>query len=137
MASDNEPVQQPLQKKRKKHPATVKKTAQRLVEMPFDVLFEIFQLLHPLDLLHLSRTMKALRGIILDRTSASVWKQARHNMNGLPECPEDISEPCYASLLFENRCLNQDQCASRKTQIWWEFRARWCQKCVRDDNRSV
>ncbi|KAF8996653.1 hypothetical protein BDQ17DRAFT_1249595 [Cyathus striatus] len=105
-----------------------------LFEMPLDILFEILQLLHPLDLIHLTRTAKAVRRILYDQSAISVWKQARHTINGLPECPDDISEPYYAALLFEKHC---QQCLSKASQICWEYRTRWCQKCVRGNNRSV
>lgn len=40
----------------------------------------------------------------MSRTSMTVWKQARSNLEGLPECPDDLSEPQYANLLFEHSC---------------------------------
>ena len=92
----------------------------QLVEMPLDVLFEVCAILHllmmtsqflqifghlkPLDLLHLARTTKDLRAILMKRSSISIWKRARSQLNGLPDCPDDLSEPQYAELLFGKAC---------------------------------
>ncbi len=65
---------------------------------------QIFSHLEPRDLLHLCRTNKFLRSILLDRNSLGVWRSARQNLNGLPDLPEDLSEPRYASLLFDKYC---------------------------------
>ena len=65
---------------------------------------QIFGRLKPLDLLQLSRTSKKLRSLLLGRSSKSVWIQARANVEGLPDCPLDMSEPAYASLAFEPYC---------------------------------
>jgi len=31
-------------------------------------------------------------------------EECRSNVEGLPDCPDDLSEPQYASLLFEHTC---------------------------------
>ncbi len=38
------------------------------------------------------------------RSALRYWKAARRNVRGLPDCPEDLSEPEYANLAFSNRC---------------------------------
>jgi len=48
---------------------------------------QIFGHLRPYDILRLSRTTKALRGILMQRSATSVWKDARSNIEGLPDCP--------------------------------------------------
>jgi hypothetical protein len=40
----------------------------------------------------------------MDKSSAFVWKSARRQVNGLPDCPVDLTEPEYANLLFYARC---------------------------------
>lgn len=94
----------------------------KLPDMPLDVLFEvllypftifcsnnllyhqIFSCLHPLDLLHLARTTKSLRAVVMNRSARSVWRDAFASVDALPDCPEDISEPEYANLVFDNLC---------------------------------
>ncbi|KAF9468003.1 hypothetical protein BDZ94DRAFT_1133081, partial [Collybia nuda] len=72
--------------------------------MPLDILFEIFGHLHPLDVLHLARTSRGLRTILMSRSSLSVWVSAFSNVRGLPFCPSDMSEPQYANLAFDEHC---------------------------------
>jgi len=43
-------------------------------EMPVDVLLEIFCLLEPVDLLHLSRVSKSLRRLLLANNVLYIWK---------------------------------------------------------------
>ena len=40
----------------------------------------------------------------MDKSSAFVWKTARRQVNGLPDCPIDLTEPEYANLVFYARC---------------------------------
>jgi hypothetical protein len=54
---------------------------QMVVEMPFDILLEIFKYLLPADLLSLTLASKALRGLLLDRTVAlPLWKMVRYEL---------------------------------------------------------
>jgi hypothetical protein len=48
---------------------------------------QIFGHLRPYDILRLARTTKALRAILMQRSAISVWKEARANVEGLPDCP--------------------------------------------------
>ncbi|TFK56746.1 hypothetical protein OE88DRAFT_1803408 [Heliocybe sulcata] len=100
----------------------------RLPEMPLDILFEILELLHPSDLLRLSRTSKSLRACLLNPTAVTVWKRARGNVEGLPDCPPNLTEPRYAHLLFEHTC---NFCGtSGITDVLWECWVRSCYKCI-------
>ena len=65
---------------------------------------KIFGHLHPLDLLHLARTTKPFRRVLMHRSAISVWKEARSNVDGLPECHPSMSEPAYANLAFDSHC---------------------------------
>ena len=40
----------------------------------------------------------------MDKSSEFVWKTARRQVNGLPYCPVDLTEPEYANLVFYARC---------------------------------
>ena len=70
----------------------------------FDTVPQIFGHLHPHDLLRLSRATKALRDILLRRSAKSVWKEALAQVEGLPACPSDVTEPQWASLAFAPYC---------------------------------
>ena len=53
-----------------------------VVEMPFDILLEMFQYLTPLDLLNLSKANHAFRSLLLDRSTAlHLWKEVS-NLRG-------------------------------------------------------
>ena len=72
---------------------------------PFSHLQQIFSHIAPLDLLHLSRTTKAVRDILMRRSAAFVWKASLSRVEELPECPDDLNEVQYARLLFETNCF--------------------------------
>lgn len=68
-------------------------------------LCQVLCLLVPLDLLNLSRTDKALRTLLMSRSSSFYWKQAQDNLaDKPPPCPETLSEPAYCNFLFTNHC---------------------------------
>ncbi|KAJ7126990.1 hypothetical protein C8R44DRAFT_780134 [Mycena epipterygia] len=102
-----------------------------LKEFPLDVLFEIFGHLNPLDLLHLARTTKEIRGILMARSAAFIWKEARSHVEGLPDLPRDLSEPQYANLVFDCHC---HKCLAMPVQtVIWSARTRMCKKCMQEN----
>ncbi|KAF8996605.1 hypothetical protein BDQ17DRAFT_1249585, partial [Cyathus striatus] len=105
-----------------------------LAEMPMDIWFEIFVLLEPLDLVHLSRTSKSLRTFLLGVSASSVWMCARSNMDGLPKCPKDMNELDYATLIFETHC---QRCLSVSSHMCWDLRIRLCLHCLKSDTKYV
>ena len=70
-----------------------------------NVYCQIASHLEPLDLLHLARSSTILRTIVLSRHNVSVWKAALRNVDNLPACPIDMSEPQYAALVFDRHCF--------------------------------
>jgi len=40
----------------------------------------------------------------MDKSSTFVWKAARSQVKGLPDCPANLTEPEYANLAFYVRC---------------------------------
>ncbi|CAA7266830.1 unnamed protein product [Cyclocybe aegerita] len=100
-----------------------------IVTMPEDVLYEIFSHLHPLDLLHLSRTSWGLRRLLLARHARGVWRAALSSVRALPPCPNDLTEVAYASLAFDNWC---HFCFELEVeQISWICRVRCCENCLK------
>ncbi|KZT71821.1 hypothetical protein DAEQUDRAFT_723911 [Daedalea quercina L-15889] len=97
--------------------------------MPLDILLEILCSLEPRDLLNLARTTKPFRAFLMSRGSAGMWKAARANVKGLPDCPPHLSEPVYANLVFFPYCHN---CLKSNVQtILWEFSKRYCPACAK------
>ncbi|KAG1731967.1 uncharacterized protein EDB91DRAFT_701462 [Suillus paluster] len=107
-----------------------RKTLSLIVTMPIDVLFEIFGLLEPADLLHLSRTNKAFRTVLLCSNAISVWKAARANRGGVPDCMPGMSEVKWANLLFGgSRC---HVCGAKGIQrIDFGIGQRVCTSCLK------
>ncbi|KZT19471.1 hypothetical protein NEOLEDRAFT_1142039 [Neolentinus lepideus HHB14362 ss-1] len=100
-----------------------------LPTLPLDVLFEIFGHLLPLDLLHLARITKAFRRILMHRSSKTIWKNALSNIDGLPPCPDDMSEPAYANLAFDLHCHDCDKKNIRNVDF--RLRVRYCSTCAK------
>lgn len=57
-----------------------------------------------MDLLNLSRTSKSFRTFLMARSAVPLWRAARNNVPDLPPCPDDLSEPAYANLVFDTHC---------------------------------
>ncbi|KAF7970222.1 hypothetical protein HWV62_24754 [Athelia sp. TMB] len=101
--------EEPASKKRKRTTALsksrpIRAKRGRLGQLPLDILYEIFGHVRPQDLLRLSRTTKALRRILMQRSAISIWKAVMGQVEGLPECPSDLNEPQFASLAFDSYC---------------------------------
>ncbi len=79
--------------------------------LPYNCLYrQIASHLQPLDLLHLARASLELRETLMSRKMRSVWIAARKNLDPpMPDCPEGMSEPAYASLVFEAQCIVSDR----------------------------
>ncbi|KAF4614913.1 hypothetical protein D9613_003340 [Agrocybe pediades] len=114
-----------------KRPRGTRGLLNKILEMPLDVLVEIFGRLDPLDLLHLTWTTKDFRALLLTKNSNShaIWKESFLNIPGIPECPEDLSEPKYAHLAFVNVCHKCNRKKSSVT-IYWQARCRLCKTCA-------
>ena len=90
---------------------------------------QICDLLLPMDVLSLYRSCKAIRTFLRLASSKPLWKIARANVEGLPECPEWLTEPQFVSLCFEEfctRCLTTDPYS--RSSIW-PFGVRYCLSC--------
>ncbi|KAI0725253.1 hypothetical protein C8Q72DRAFT_785851, partial [Fomitopsis betulina] len=85
--------------------------------------------LEPRDLLNLARTTKPFRKLLISRSSATLWRAARANVPGLPDCPPHLSEPAYADLCFSSLCHN---CLKPGIQnVLWELSKRYCAPCTK------
>lgn len=70
---------------------------------------QIFGLVDPVDLLHLSRASKSFHKFLVSKMSAQVWRKSLERireLTGLPECPPelDLSEPKFTALVYGNIC---------------------------------
>ncbi|OCH91544.1 hypothetical protein OBBRIDRAFT_774940 [Obba rivulosa] len=98
-----------------------------LLDLPLNVLTKVFCALHPQDLLQLSRTTKALRGLLTSRHSAFIWKTSLQHETQLPPCPSYMNEMQYINLAFSAHC---HECLKPNIRtILWEFGVRYCPGC--------
>nr|GAT47536.1 predicted protein [Mycena chlorophos] len=110
--------------------------------LPLDLLCEIFSRLHPIDLLHLARTNKAIRAFVLNRSNAMIWKAAYANnalAGGPPGCPSYMSEPAWARVAFDKSCVGCQVTVRDDPScdpIWWEFGGRMCNTCLDSATRG-
>ncbi|VDB85133.1 unnamed protein product [Peniophora sp. CBMAI 1063] len=116
----------PAQRSRKKGRLSV------LPTLPLDVLFEIFTHLGPADLLHLSRTTKAFRAVLLSRQSAFLWNTVCDGVNEMERfpCPEGVSLPVWANLAYGGPWCDADGCQARAHKVLWNLRRRLCKSCA-------
>ncbi|KAG8959673.1 hypothetical protein FRC03_007649 [Tulasnella sp. 419] len=102
-----------------------------LMNMPIDIFAEICCYLKPLDLLHLVWSSKAIRSVLMSKTSKPIWRTARKNqVPDLPECPSILTEPQYATLVFTTIC--QGCGCLRASRNFIGLYARYCSECVDD-----
>ncbi|KAI0786960.1 hypothetical protein C8Q75DRAFT_255097 [Abortiporus biennis] len=98
-----------------------------MLEMPLDILFEIFGELQPQDLLALSRTTKDFHNLLISKSSIRFWKAAFENAPELPAAFPGMNELAFANLLFSNHCHNCFKANVRN--VFWVLRARFCNNC--------
>ncbi|KAL1659196.1 hypothetical protein GGF50DRAFT_107843 [Schizophyllum commune] len=99
----------------------------RLMQMPVEMVYEVFQHLNPPDLLNVARTNKGMRGILLNPNAQFVWTEARKHVQAPPP-PAGRPEHRWASLLFEKqkcRICNH----SGVSHMDWLLLMRICYKC--------
>ncbi|KAF5324949.1 hypothetical protein D9611_004138 [Ephemerocybe angulata] len=98
-------------------------------EIPLDILGEIFYFLAPIELLQLARTTKRLRELLMSSSSTVYWKTARQAIAPeMPPCPEGLSEPQYANLMFSDHC---HKCFQEDGDLFMHVEAyvQLCDKC--------
>ncbi|KAF8961139.1 hypothetical protein BDZ97DRAFT_2077007 [Flammula alnicola] len=122
----------PVKAKGKKKSAgrKVTGTLKNFVDLPLDIIYETVSYLEPLDLLTLARLSKEFRALFMSRSSLAIWRRVLNDVPDLPSCPRDLSEPQYASLIFEKFCM---ACGSTRGAIDVDFkiRMRFCATCAK------
>lgn len=108
-----------------------KKTLSLIVTVPIDILLEIFGFLEPVDLSHLFRTHKVFCTVLSSNHAVSVWKAARVNRGGVPDCMPGMSEVEWADLLFGGTDCHE----YGRERVWdidFGIRRRVCQPCLNE-----
>ncbi|RDB27016.1 hypothetical protein Hypma_005172 [Hypsizygus marmoreus] len=89
-----------MRRERRQRAGTKFGNLQGFLDLPLDLILEVFGHLHPLDVYHLSQTAKALRNIVLARNARSLWKTVYERHPDVPQCPPHMSEPAWTTLIF-------------------------------------
>ncbi|PPR02535.1 hypothetical protein CVT24_001961 [Panaeolus cyanescens] len=116
--------------KKPKTRAKQKPSLTKMLDMPFDILLEIFGHLLPADLLNLGRVSQEFRQLVMSPEFKSIWIQCRTRLANSPECPEDITEPMFAELAFGKGCMMCKRIQGAHTL--WKVRIRLCPNCISD-----
>ncbi|CAE6534642.1 unnamed protein product, partial [Rhizoctonia solani] len=94
-------VTQSARRRRRKKSA---KSLSGFVNIPLDIFTEIASYLFPNDIFSLSYLSKLFRDLIMCQSSRHIWTNAMRNVEMLPPCPSDMSEPAYLAILFSKYC---------------------------------
>ncbi|KAF9040053.1 hypothetical protein BJ165DRAFT_1495088 [Panaeolus papilionaceus] len=129
-AQSNDEVTQLIAKRSRTHVRPAGSLG-KVLDVPFDVLMEIFGHLLPGDLLSLGRVSKDFRELVMSPGFKSIWIQSRAHFPNSPQCPDDITEPMFAELAFGKSCL---MCKRNGSHIFiiWRSRTRLCTNCIAD-----
>ncbi|KAJ3516819.1 hypothetical protein NLJ89_g885 [Agrocybe chaxingu] len=71
-----------------------------MFDLPTELIYEIFERLHPFDLYTFIRTTKDIRAFLLSRRASGVWAGSFARHPDIPSCPLDVSYPKWVSLMF-------------------------------------
>ncbi|CAE6497578.1 unnamed protein product [Rhizoctonia solani] len=99
----------------------------RFIGIPIEIFSEITSHLAPKDIITLSRASKFLRELLMRRSSRHVWTNSMKNIEGLPACPPDMSEPHYLALLFARDCTGCGRPIGAR--LYEDLRVRYCISC--------
>ncbi|BGP50938.1 hypothetical protein JCM10450v2_006864 [Rhodotorula kratochvilovae] len=118
-------VRRPRQGKEYKPPTL---NADLLLNLPFDILVEICRQLDLADLIHLSRTSRAFRNLLLAPSGRQLWAAVRIRDGYF--VPQSMSEVAFALLIVGGDC--QVCAAEGKPTTYWMFREDECSTAGRD-----
>ncbi|KDR85939.1 hypothetical protein GALMADRAFT_132557 [Galerina marginata CBS 339.88] len=99
--------------------------------IPMEIMLEIMEYLHPIDLLHLTKTDTTFRELLKDRSSTSVWRSAFGNYPDIPEIPSNLTGYKWAVLLFSPSIC--ERCSASPAHVILTFYRRQCDDCLRKE----
>ncbi|CAE6485419.1 unnamed protein product [Rhizoctonia solani] len=107
--TDPEELSEPPRKRARKstgrtHSKRMRGFLAGIVNVPMDIFAQIMSFLQPIDIHSLARTNKRFRRLLMNRSARNIWRVAERNVSNLPSCPNHLTEPQYAALLFGKWC---------------------------------
>ncbi|KAK1219208.1 hypothetical protein PQX77_018084 [Marasmius sp. AFHP31] len=104
-----------------------------ILEMPLEIVIEIFAYVDPHDLLSLSRTTRHIRSFLLSRSSSKrLWKSALTRIKPplpLHSVPSTLNEPQLAALIFDLRCHTCGE-VCEGNEVFWACKVACCGRCT-------
>ncbi|KAJ7599799.1 hypothetical protein C8J56DRAFT_1037406 [Mycena floridula] len=112
-------------------------TVELLLDIPIDIIVSIFERLHPIDLLHLTKANKSLRKWIISPAFASAWRSAYSEYPDIPKAPKGFSVYKWTYLLFDpaGTCFKCD--SEEVVMIDFVLRARLCTDCLMSSTEEI
>ncbi|CAE6445659.1 unnamed protein product [Rhizoctonia solani] len=96
-------------------------------DLPLELLVEIATYLRPLDIVRLARVNKVVRGLLMRRSAACIWRASLRTANALPPTPTEIPEPLLVALLFLPECTICGRYTDDNVDFF--LRAKLCSEC--------
>ncbi|KAF8213024.1 hypothetical protein K438DRAFT_2010155 [Mycena galopus ATCC 62051] len=97
-----------------------------LLQMHIDIVLAVLSFLHPLDLLHLSRTNREFRAFLHGPALDRIWRESF--IEPLPVCPSEIPARRWAHLLFG--AYSCEECGRGDTLPDFAVLRRLCTECM-------
>ncbi|KAJ7089066.1 hypothetical protein C8R44DRAFT_990908 [Mycena epipterygia] len=98
-----------------------------LLSMHIDIILEVLGHLHPIDLMHVSRTSKTFQLLLKSPVAASTWRNS-FILENLPHCPIQMPGRSWAGLLFGPQIC--DACGAPNTLPDYIIWRRLCTECM-------
>ncbi|KDR85936.1 hypothetical protein GALMADRAFT_235114 [Galerina marginata CBS 339.88] len=96
--------------------------------IPVEILFQIMEYLHPIDLLHLMKTDTMFRDFLDDSSSTSVWRSSFGNYPDIPKIPSNLTGYKWADLLFNPSIC--EKCGASPAPLIVAIYQRLCDVCL-------
>ncbi|TFK74696.1 hypothetical protein BDN72DRAFT_833230 [Pluteus cervinus] len=99
----------------------------QLLELPVELITEVFGHLHPIDLYHLTLANGTLRDLVASPSALPLWKIVWDRHPSVAPCPPDVAYPRWASLIFGPAVC--DECNLSIALPNFTYRKRYCNTC--------
>ncbi|EAU88880.2 hypothetical protein CC1G_12651 [Coprinopsis cinerea okayama7 len=100
----------------------------KLLDLPLELFFDILELFHPLDLLHLSRAARCFNQLLQTSRGKKVWTASYQNHPELPHIHESLSSSHWTAMLFDSN-TTCDFCGARGALLDFAFNEHYCDSC--------
>lgn len=101
---------------------------QKFLDLPLELLFDILELVHPMDLLHLSRSTKQMQTVLTTPRAKEVWAASYNNhADTVPSFNSTIPPLQWTAMLYAPAIC--DFCGRKGALMDLAFKERYCENC--------